>query len=309
MVLGDNPAAQFHAEDSLATCISGHWNTYGLNNRMRYSLAGDYQAENENVSGSDYCISAGEGYGPISSIEEEIQQAMDGWMDSPGHRASILRPRQRKVNIGLAWDRYNFVAVQQFESDFIEYDSLPTFDDEGVLLLKGNLKNGASLDHNSFRVILTYMQPPSPLTRGQLARTYGSCLGRKVAHLSPFSDGVVNTTWKPCSTPYDIPADVPPPTSRRDSRNLWLEAKERFETQQAQENVPIVSQKIRMSRYDVAHEAFVIEANLSDVLSKHGPGVYTVWMYAVVDEEVAVISEYAIFHDTEIVNPYGARRN
>jgi len=118
--MGTNRAAQIHAENPLANCISSHWGIDGLTPDMRYSLAGGYQVASENVFGSDYCKSAGLGYSAISSISEEVQEAMDGWMNSPGHRENILRPRHRKVNIGLALDRYNFRAVQQFEGDYVE---------------------------------------------------------------------------------------------------------------------------------------------------------------------------------------------
>ena len=58
---------------------------------MRYSLAGGYQSNGENGSGSDYCIKASDGYRAIRSINAEIREAMEGWMDSPGHRRNILR--------------------------------------------------------------------------------------------------------------------------------------------------------------------------------------------------------------------------
>lgn len=58
VTLGDNIAAQLHAESSLANCFSGHWGVDGLKTHMRYPLAGGYQANAENGSGSDYCIRA-----------------------------------------------------------------------------------------------------------------------------------------------------------------------------------------------------------------------------------------------------------
>ena len=105
VVRGDNGAAQIHADRSLENCISSHWSIDGLTPNMRYSLVGGYQSANENMSGSDYCRLPNLGYSAISSVAEEVREAMRGWMDSPGHRANILKPRQRKVNIGLAWDQ------------------------------------------------------------------------------------------------------------------------------------------------------------------------------------------------------------
>ena len=62
VVRGDNGAAQIHADNSLANCISSHWSIDGLTPDMRYSLAGGYQSANENVHGSDYCRLPNQGY-------------------------------------------------------------------------------------------------------------------------------------------------------------------------------------------------------------------------------------------------------
>ena len=294
VVRGDNGAAQIHADHSLAKCISSHWSIDGLTPNMRYSLAGGYQSNNENVSGSDYCRLPNLGYSAISSVAEEVREAMRGWMDSPGHRANILKPRQRKVNIGLAWDRYNFVAVQQFEGDYIEYTVLPTLNG-GVLSMEGKLKNGANLEHGDhFRVTISYHPPPRQLTQGQIARVYGSCLGRKVAFLSYGSAGTAESTWNPCLSPYDVSPDAPAPTSGNAAHALWEEARARYEA--LKESVPITVAKVRMSRWELDGDRFAISADLGDVLETHGPGVYEVTVFGVLDGNADLISEYSIFH-------------
>ena len=115
VVLGNNIAAQLHAESALENCFSAHWGIDGLKPYMRYSLAGAYQSNGENGSGSDYCITASDGFRAIGSIEQEIREAMDGWMNSSGHRRNILDPQHKKVNIGIAWDRYNTLMYQHFD--------------------------------------------------------------------------------------------------------------------------------------------------------------------------------------------------
>ena len=114
----------------------------------------------------------------------------------------------------MAWDRYNFVAVQQFEGDYIEYTVLPTLNG-GVLSMEGKLKNGANLEHGDhFRVTISYHSPPRQLTQGQIARVYGSCLGRKVAFLSyTVAQEQRRALGDPCLSPYDVSPDAPAPTS------------------------------------------------------------------------------------------------
>ena len=51
VTLGSNPAAQAHADSMLYNCFSSHWGLDGLKPHMRYSLAGGYQSNVENVSG------------------------------------------------------------------------------------------------------------------------------------------------------------------------------------------------------------------------------------------------------------------
>ena len=183
VVLGDNVAAQLHAEAALENCFSSHWGIDGLKPYMRYSLAGGYQPNAENVSGLDYCIKATDGYRANGSAEQEIRQAMVGLMDSPGHRDNILRPWHKKVNVGLAWDRYNFNGhYQHFEGDYVEYDQLPAMEN-GVLHMSGSVKNDVQFD-DDFRdldVQIYYDPPPHTLTRGQVARTYCSDSGLHVA--------------------------------------------------------------------------------------------------------------------------------
>ena len=218
--LGNNDAAQLHAESSLQNCASSHWGIDGLKPYMRYSLAGGYQSNGENGSGSDYCIKWSDGYRSLDPIEIEIRQAMEQWMDSPGHRRNILDRWHRRVNIGLAWDRYNFKAFQHFEGDYVEFDTLPTLR-EGVLTLAGRTRNGARFDDaGDLTVQVFYDPPPHPLTRGQVSRTYCYDSGLPVAGLrEPLSGGwfydehEYSKTYTPCPDPYDVSPGAHAPES------------------------------------------------------------------------------------------------
>lgn len=143
VTLGDNVAAQLHAESALENCFTGHWGIDGLKPYMRYSLAAGYQSNGENGVGKRFCVREGMRFRPNDPIEEEIRDAMIGLMESPGHRRNILRSSHRKVNIGLAWDRYNIAFYQHFEGDYVEYDELPTIEDEfGISQKWGAIQRG-----------------------------------------------------------------------------------------------------------------------------------------------------------------------
>ena len=302
VVMGDNRAAQIHAENSLANCISSHWSADGLNPDMRYSLAGGYQSNRENVIGQDYCRLPGQGYSAIASIAQKVHGAMRWWMESPGHRSTILVPRHSKVNIGLAWDRYNFVAVQKFERDNVEYTMLPAIEGR-QLSMEGRVKNGANLAHGDhIRVTILYSPPPHSLTQGQIARVYGNCPPRKVVFLSYKSSGEQESSWETCPTPYDFPPESPAPSSASDAHRMWEEARSRWEDR---EKVPVTVRRIKMSKWQLDGDRFAISADIGDVLDAYGPGVYTMTLFGVLDGAVTPISEYAIFHGVPQPTGYG----
>ena len=301
VTLGNNNAAQLHAQASLGGCYASHWGNDGLKPYMRYSLAGGYQSNGENGSGSDYCIRARDGYAQLSGIRIEIREAMTGWMGSPGHRRNILEKSHRKVNIGLAWDRYNRIAIQHFEGDYVEYETLPEFD-KGKLRLEGKVKNGARFDvGDTIAVEIFYDPPPHPLTPGQLSRTYCYGLGRPVAYVrEPLTGGsyyprdTLRTTYKPCVSPYDIPPDAAAPQSPSQARAHWQQA---YDANQSMKEIPAVMQAVTASLWSTGRSSFHITGSLGDVLKTHGPGVYTVVLWGVLDGHTEVISEYSIFHD------------
>lgn len=298
--LGNNVAAQRHAESALANCFSSHWGIDGLKPYMRYSLAGDYQSNAENGSGSDYCIKMGEGYAQNKPAEEEIKQVMEGLMDSPGHRRNILNKWHKKVNIGLAWDRYNFSAYQHFEGDYIEYDRLPSIKD-GRLSFNGRAKNGVRItDEESLRVQIYYDQPPHALTRGQVSRTYCYDSGRQVAAIrypltgrQYWEEDEFTKSYKPCPDPYDVPVDAPPARSHDQAHVLWQEA---YDASRNQAEQTITVPWITASKWEARNGSFAVEVNIKEVIEEHGNGVYSVGLWGDIGGERTLISKYSIFH-------------
>ena len=306
VVLGDNIAAQLHAEASLTGCYSSHWDSDGLKPYMRYSLAGGYQSNGENGSGLDFCITSrtesalGFRYTPLTSIRTEIRDAVDGWMDSPGHRDNILDRHHKKVNIGLAWDRYNLMAYQHFEGGHVEYDQMPLLND-GLLQLAGRTTGEVELANpRDLGVQIYYDQPPHSLTRGQLSRTYCYDNGRHVASLRPSLTGSqfydsreFTKSYKPCPSPYDVPANAPAPSSPDEAHLFWQEAYDKSLSQVGQSiKIPWIT----AAEWRVGGDRFAVRADLTVLLRRFGAGVYTVAVWGSIGGEDAVISEYSIFH-------------
>ena len=285
--LGNNNAAQLHAESALENCFGSHWGVDGLKPYMRYSLAGGYQGNGENGHGIDYCIKSNDGYASIGPVKGAIQRAMKGWMNSPDHVGTVLDKRSKKVNIGLAWDKYNFKAYQHFEGDYVEYDELPSIEN-GILYLSGKTKNGAKFDnYEDLGALLFYDPPPHILTSEAVSKTYAYCFGVNVAgFLWPLSGGL---DWGGISN-FDsdytsCPNDPYRTTYDKNLKADWIIAK----------------------RWIVTDKSFLVEADISKVLEKYGEGVYSVMLWGDIDGERAVISEYSIFHGVTPPDTYKPR--
>ena len=300
--LGTNPAAQQHAEAMSEGCYSSHWDLDGLDSVMRYTLAGGQQATEENVIGSSLCVEW-----PFRPIATGIQVVMDNWMASPGHRGGILNPWHRIVNIGIAGEPTTALsAVQLFEGDFMSYAVAPVIEG-GVLSMAGRVRNGAALQP-TFGVQLYYDPPPRPLTAGQHSRTFCGLSARLVGEIRPplaegeyYLRNQFEVEQEFCRSPYEIPADVPAPATVEESRRLYLEARDDIRTEL------VTGVFITAAVYDVVGDEFALEADVGDILHYHGPGVYTVQVWATLEGEPAVISAVSVFHEVEVPEGYELR--
>ena len=310
VVLGDNVAAQLHAEDSLRHCFSGHWGSDGLKPYMRYSLAGGFQSNAENGSGLDYCLSAAGNYRPVR-LTREIDEAMDDWLASPGHRRNLLDPTHHKINIGIGLNLYNAFLYQHFEGDYVEYETAPAISD-GVLELAGTVKNGARFgSRRDLSVQILYDPPPQPLTRGQLARTSCYDQGRPVASLREAASGGSRWTanshtanYHPCPDPYDVSATALPPLSASEALAVWETMRAASQKTQPQSlTVPWVAAQ----QWRVDSDSFSVRADISRILDQHGPGVYTILVWADVRSARSPISQYSLFFDTNPPDTYRDR--
>ncbi len=192
VAMGTNNVAQVQADRLLEDCVSSHWGTDGLKPYMRYSLADGYQVNGENFSGHGECGLADTLLHWTDDPMEMVADSVEGLLDSPGHRETMLSPEYRKVNIGLAWDRNVFKVIQHFEGDYVEFEVLPVIED-GMLELEGRLTPGhAFTGWVPMMALIVYDPAPRRLSAGAtgkdiLLRTRGS--GRDVHPALPAPQG------------------------------------------------------------------------------------------------------------------------
>ena len=308
VTLGDNIAAQLQAESSIANCFSSHWGVDGLKPYMRYSLAGGYQSNGENGSGLDYCIKASDGYRSLDSIEAEILEMMEGWMNSPGHRRNILDKWHKKVNIGLAWDKYNIAGYQHFEGGYVEFDELPGVTN-GKLSLSGSAINELRFsDKRDLGLQLLYDPPPHSLTRGQVSRTYCYDSGLQIAAFrypltgnSYWNEDEFTRTHSPCPNPYEVSPNAQAPRSPDEAHTFWEQA---YALSQAGKSQIITVPWITASKWTATGTNFAVTADIGELLTKYGPGVYTILLWGKVGGEDVPISQYSMFYEVEPPDTY-----
>ena len=320
--MGSNISAQVHAEVSLSNCHSSLWSSDGLTPDARYTLAGGYQGTYMVVFGTDYCGDRDEKeYITRSEIERIIDGMLKPEPDWDEFDYSILESlsdgKYRMLNVGLTRDSHFTTAVFLMETDYVEYDRLPSMEG-GVLTFSGRVGNGATLaDKGGLGAALNYHVPPRPLTQGQLARTYSATLGDRVADLrEPAGEGYRWTsdsstkTYYKCRSPHEIdPQDAPPVRSRQEAGELHDGAREACRRVQydkiggVERTVPWVT----ADRWHVSGNTFEVAVNVSDVLDEHGNGVYSLLLWADVGNKRILVSEYSIFYGVVPTDVYSPR--
>ena len=210
-----------------------------------------------------------------------------------------LNPHHRKVNIGLAWDDYNFKIVQLFVGDYVEYLETP-FIENGILTFSGLVVNGVVIESEyALGVQIYYDHLPSALSRGQLSRTYCVPSGLLVAALRPplqpnrhYSSDSFDIELSVCPDPYDVPADAPAPTSADEALAFWQQA---YDASQSNREITVSAAWITAANWSVTNDSLAVSADISDLLQQYGDGVYTILLWGEIDGERAPISEYSIF--------------
>ena len=288
VVMGKNDIAQIQADQLLEDCVTSHWGTDGLKPYQRYSLAGGYQVNGENVSSHNECGLVDTLLGWNAEPKEMVADTVEGWLGSPGHRETMLSPEYRRVNIGLAWDRNVFKAIQHFEGDYVDLSRLPVIED-GVLELEGNLSSNYTFTGTvPLIAFIVYDPRPRRLTGGQLARTYcyghGEYIGGLILPSRRLQDEfefTFSTEEPQCIDPYRVGQSAAEPESQEENSRVFEESRE--ESLRLREiEMTLSFRKAREMTADGGE--FSLIADVSELLDEHGAGVYTVVLLASLEE-------------------------
>ncbi len=141
LVLSNNSAAQIHANEILDKEFISHWTNKGFKPYMLYSLHNGtgYVQQNvgqisyvnikesqSNLKSSDFCTSSYQIQckliEPFESIKELEHSMMynDTTCCDDGHRQNILDKFHTHVSLGIAYNSYYLVLVQNFENHYLD---------------------------------------------------------------------------------------------------------------------------------------------------------------------------------------------
>lgn len=186
VVLGNNPAAQNHAEDMFANFYLSHWDTDGLKPYMRYTLTGGIDAEGENSAYYGWFDKSEDASRYVTIDPQQILEDLENQMmyddagSNWGHRNNILNKWHKKVNIGIAYDSHRLTLVQQFEGDYISFTQTPKIEN-------GDLVASGSITLGTIDSLTVYYDPaPKPMTQAELTAGPGYYdMGKRVATIVP----------------------------------------------------------------------------------------------------------------------------
>lgn len=155
-------SGQLHAEEMLKKSYFSHWDTNGYKPHMRYTLAGGQGAVAENIAWQGL---TGNIFGiDVKSTLKDMQWSMmyDDASSNWGHKDNILNPLHNKVSIGIAYDNHNVYFVQDFEDDYVTWNTLSV--NSNQVTMQGTIqKQGLTIQSVSI-----FYDKPTSLTVAQL---------------------------------------------------------------------------------------------------------------------------------------------
>jgi len=237
-------------------------------------------------------------------------------MNSPGHRRNILDPRHKILHIGIAEDRHRTNMVQVFSGDYVSWNKKPQVGPDGTLTASGRMMGAYAEPKSSNAAMFTisYHHPTRPLTLSQLSGTYCLESDKRVGViLKPLGQGrhypkirgnrnfyEETVPNEQCIDPYELDPNGPIPQTWEKANEAHARAKADSESAPPEPSVKygMVADTLAVGNRGTE---FSLKADVSPMLEHYGPGIYTLSLWATIEEtgEEEVISEFPIWWETE----------
>ena len=179
VILSNNGAAQVHADDILKTRTISHWMTNGEKPYMTYAIYGGRGKVSQNVGIDGYqnvqeCIQQTAicaKINPKAKINStEYVMMYDDASSNWGHRDNILDKYHTHVSLGISYDDYTFVLVQNFENNYIKFKR-PISEDGGRVTFAGTIPEG---NLNNIQIYYDVLPTSKVYSENRDAPSYGN---------------------------------------------------------------------------------------------------------------------------------------
>ena len=172
LLQSNNSAAQIHANELLQTKTISHLTTDGFKPYMLYSLYNGTGYVQQNIGqisyilsnhgqnyikASDLCYDFKRFYCPVIDQYKAINDLEYSMMNNDeaccnnGHKNNILNKFHTHVSIGIAFNKYYFVMVQNFENHYLSSDVKVLKNNEDIIL-EAKIK-----DENKFNFVINHV--------------------------------------------------------------------------------------------------------------------------------------------------------
>ncbi|MDN5866904.1 MAG: CAP domain-containing protein [Candidatus Nitrosocosmicus sp.] len=172
LLQSNNSAAQIHANELLQTKTISHMTTDGFKPYMLYSLYNGTGYVQQNVGqisyvlsndgqnyhkASDLCFDFKRFYCPVIDQYKAIDDLEYSMMNNDeaccnnGHKNNILNKFHTHVSIGIAFNEYYFVMVQNFENHYLNSDLKILKNNEDIIL------EAEINDQNKFNFVINHV--------------------------------------------------------------------------------------------------------------------------------------------------------
>jgi uncharacterized protein YkwD len=304
--LSENQAAQSHAQELVKTEKLSHWTTDGMKPYMRYSHYGGKDSVSQNVaqvssfytsvmldpvSGKEYesrdvfddaktflcknglsiCLNSIDPYKSIDHLEYGMMY--DDMEHGNGHRLNILDKHHTHVSLGIAYNKYYFALVQNFENKHTIWNKPASYDNSSKIVSL----NGIAKDNASFAgITISYDPLPTIQTYKDNfdKESYGE--GKEIAEVVQPSPSIKQYYANPNKRINIIEANKWAINDNLNSSNntsYLTDYYNNFGGYHSQFNRFDLS---NMGENNTLPGNFDISFSINDLTNKHGKGVYTI---------------------------------
>ena len=279
LVMSHNPLDAAYGA-SLALCFARQRDRWDLGPHTRHTLAGGIQYIRQ-LQQPNACRPAEEPSG--QPLTRQAADAVSRMASQPTRRAVLLQPDWKSLGVSLDTDGFRLsVSLRLVANHVARFEQAPRISEAGLLTLDVRLNDTASFPIQGRSQTLpaaVYYQPPPSAAEPYGTTTTPDCYdhGWRIAELR--------------RRPEAIPADFPVAAISRDYDNQRCDGN--IDTRPMDVIVPW--------QLDMAPDRISLTADLSTVIQRYGPGIYTVAIGGSETAGVPPIAAYAI--------PYRVRLN